>query len=52
MFPEKIFNMLPNSKMVLVIRDPKDVYADSLRVKWAAIPEDPKEFIKWQIAVG
>lgn len=51
MFPEKIFNMIPDSKMILVIRDPKDVYADSIRVKWPAIPEDPMDFIKWQILV-
>lgn len=51
MFPEKILSMLPSSKMILVIRDPKDVYADSLRVKWAAIPEEPSEFIKWQTLV-
>ena len=51
MFPEKIMSMLPGSKIVLVIRDPKDVYMDSLRVQWPAIPEDPDEFIKWQILV-
>lgn len=51
MFPEKINNLLPNSKVILVIRDPKDVYADSVRVKWGAIPDDPAQFIKWQIAV-
>lgn len=51
MFPEKIFNMLPESKIVLVIRDPKDVYMDSLRVQWPAIPEGTDEFIKWQILV-
>ena len=43
--------MIPDSKMILVIRDPKDVYLDSLRVKWPAIPEDPNDFIKWQILV-
>jgi hypothetical protein len=51
MFPNKILNMLPDSKIILVVRDPKDVYVDSLRVNWAAIPEDPDEFIKWQILV-
>ncbi|MBE8564349.1 sulfotransferase [Vibrio sp. OPT20] len=51
MFPEKILNMLPHAKMILVVRDPKDVFADSLRVKWAAIPESTEEFIKWQTLV-
>ena len=51
MMPSKVLGMVPGSKMILVIRDPKDVYADSLRVKWPAIPQDPSEYIKWQIAV-
>jgi len=51
MFPEKILKMIPKSKIILVVRDPKDVYLDSLRVKWPAIPEEPNDFIKWQILV-
>lgn len=51
MFPEKILKMVPGSKIINIIRDPKDVYADSVRVKWLAIPENKKEYIKWQLAV-
>tara|TARA_B100000315_G_C14203808_1_gene418858 strand:- start:10 stop:594 length:585 start_codon:yes stop_codon:yes gene_type:complete len=51
MFPEKILNMVPGAKIINIIRDPKDVYADSVRVKWMAIPEDKKQYIQWQIAV-
>ena len=51
MFPEKILNMVSGSKIINIIRDPKDVYADSIRVKWMAIPKDRKKYIDWQIAV-
>tara|TARA_B100000900_G_scaffold415914_1_gene447844 strand:+ start:682 stop:1665 length:984 start_codon:yes stop_codon:yes gene_type:complete len=45
---EAIFNLHPNSKMILVIRDPLDVYADSLKVGWLAMPYDINQFIVWQ----
>lgn len=51
MFPNKILDMVPGAKIINVIRDPKDVYADSKRVKWLAIPGNTKDYIKWQIAV-
>ena len=38
--------MVPDAKIINVIRDPKDVYADSLRVKWLAIPKDKSKYIK------
>ena len=51
MFSKKILDMVPNAKIINVIRDPKDVYADSLRVKWLAIPKDKSKYIKWQLSV-
>ena len=51
MFPKKILDMVPNSKIINIVRDPKDVYADSLRVNWLAIPKDKKKYIKWQLSV-
>lgn len=48
MFADKIFSMCPNSKIVQVVRDPKDVYADSLRVNWHAIPSSFDKYLKWQ----
>ena len=33
---------------MLVVRDPLDVYADSYRVGWLAMPYDIQMFIHWQ----
>ena len=38
----------PNSKIILTIRHPFDVYADSFRVGWLAMPYDINKFLKWQ----
>ena len=51
MFPDKILKMVPGGKIINIIRDPKDVYADSIRVKWLAIPKNKNEYIKWQMSV-
>lgn len=45
---EEIFKLHPESKIILVIRDPLDVYADSYRVGWLAMPYDIEKFIIWQ----
>jgi hypothetical protein len=51
MFPEKILNIMPGSKIILVIRHPKDVLYTSKQLKWLAIPENTTDFIKWQLDV-
>ena len=48
LFSDSIFEMHPNSKIIVVVRNPFDVYADSKRVGWLAMPYDIKQFIKWQ----
>lgn len=51
MYPEKLFKILPDSKMVLVIRDPRDVYADGMKNRWLVIPDSIDKFIQWQSSV-
>ena len=48
LFPFKILDMVPNSKMLVVIRDPKDVLADTMRVRWIAAPIRVDQFIQWE----
>ena len=40
--------MHPDARIILVIRDALDVYADSLRVGWLAMPYEIQQFIEWQ----
>ena len=47
-FAEEIFRMHPNAKIILTVRNPLDVYSDSKRVGWLAMPYDIHQFIKWQ----
>jgi len=48
LFADAILEMHPGAKIVVVLRDPLDVYADSLRVGWLAMPYDIDQFIRWQ----
>jgi hypothetical protein len=51
MFPTKILNMVPESKMIIVIRDPRDVYATAVKNKWPAAPFRKEDFLKWELAI-
>jgi hypothetical protein len=51
MFADDIFLINDDIKIIHVIRDPMDVYMDSLRVGWMAIPLDFESFILWQKSV-
>lgn len=44
----EILQMHPDARIVLVLRDPLDVYADSHRVGWLAMPYNIEQFISWQ----
>lgn len=48
LFSDAILTMHPDAKIVVVLRDPLDVYADSLRVGWLAMPYEIEQFIRWQ----
>ena len=48
LFADEILKLHPNSKIILTIRHPFDVYADSFRVGWLAMPYDINKFLKWQ----
>ena len=43
-----LFKLHKNTKIILVIRNPLDVYADSLRVGWLAMPYNIDKFIVFQ----
>ena len=51
MFPFKILNMVKDSKMILVIRDPKDVLATAKENRWAAAPGNIENFLNWELAI-
>ncbi|MFA0204160.1 hypothetical protein AB4450_13015, partial [Vibrio breoganii] len=51
MFPNNINSMVKGSKIVLVVRDPRDVYADSLRVKWLGMPNKFEDYLEWQRSI-
>jgi hypothetical protein len=51
LFSDAILEMHPQAKIVIVLRDPLDVYADSLRVGWLAMPYEIEKFIRWQNAM-
>jgi len=48
LFPEKILNMVKGSKMIIVVRDPRDVFATAIENRWTAAPGINKDFIKWE----
>jgi hypothetical protein len=48
LYADSILTMHPNAKIVVVLRDPLDVYADSLRVGWLAMPYEIDYFVRWQ----
>lgn len=48
LYADSILTMHPNAKIIVVVRDPLDVYADSLRVGWLAMPYDIDRFVRWQ----
>lgn len=48
LFSNSILEMHKTSKIVVVVRDLLDVYADSHRVGWLAMPYNIDHFIKWQ----
>jgi hypothetical protein len=48
LYADSILTMHPNAKIVVVVRDPLDVYADSLRVGWLAMPYEIDRFVRWQ----
>lgn len=45
---DEIFRLHPTSKIILTTRSPLDVYADSYRVGWLAMPYEIEKFILWQ----
>lgn len=45
---DEIFKLHPTSKIILTTRSPLDVYADSYRVGWLAMPYEIEKFISWQ----
>ncbi len=51
MFPEKILKMVQGSKLLLVIREPRDVYATALKNKWPVAPLKSEDFLKWELAI-
>lgn len=48
LFSDEIFKMHPDSKIIVAIRCPLDVYSDSKRVGWLAMPYEIDSFIQWQ----
>jgi hypothetical protein len=48
LFADSILKMHPNAKIVVVLRNSLDVYADSLRVGWLAMPYKIEQFARWQ----
>lgn len=48
LFPIKTLNFVKDSKMIVVIRDPRDVFATTIKARWSAAPGSPKDFIKWE----
>lgn len=48
LFSDEIFKMHPESKILVAIRCPLDVYSDSKRVGWLAMPYEIDSFIQWQ----
>ncbi|MFM7012208.1 MAG: sulfotransferase [Betaproteobacteria bacterium] len=48
LYADSILTMHPNAKIVVTLRDPLDVYADSLRVGWLAMPYEIDRFVRWQ----
>jgi len=51
MNPFKILNMVSNSKMLVVLRDPRDVFCYVKQDKWCAAPREVHEFIRWELAI-
>lgn len=51
LYPFKILNIVPNSKMLVVVRNPKDVFATLKKNKFCFIPKKLNEFIKWELAI-
>lgn len=49
--PEKILRYFPNSKMLLVIRDPRDVYATVRTGSFLFAPKDFEQSLDWQLAI-
>ena len=45
---DELFKLHPTSKIILTTRSPLDVYADSYRVGWLAMPYEIEKFISWQ----
>lgn len=48
LFSDEIFRMHPESRIIVAIRNPLDVYSDSKRVGWLAMPYEIDAFILWQ----
>jgi len=46
MNPLKVLKYVPHGKMIIVIRDPRDVYCESR--KWLFLPDSVEDFIKFQ----
>ena len=51
LYADSILTMHPTAKIVVVVRDPMDVYADSLRVGWLAMPYEIDGCVRWQKAM-
>ncbi|NIH03334.1 sulfotransferase [Providencia rettgeri] len=48
LFSDSILHMHKKAKIVVVIRDILDVYADAHKAGWLAMPYNINQFIKWQ----
>jgi len=48
LFAEEINEILPNSKILNIVRDPLDVIADSIRVNWNAAPKNVDDYVDFQ----
>ncbi len=45
-FPFKILDMVPGAKVLVVVRDPRDVLADTIKIKLIAMPTEIDQFIR------
>ncbi len=51
MFPKRIFKIVNNSKIILVVRDPRDVYSSGLKSNAVFAPKNPEDFIRWEFSI-
>ncbi len=49
LFADTLLNMLPNARLIHIIRDPRDVVASLVKQNWA--PDDTKQAIRFYISI-